>query len=169
MTWGYEIEVYHSRYLIQKTLYQNARHLLSDLAVRRRGPVQQRPIIFVAHSLGGLIVKSSLIQSNLALTDPDDDTKAIKLSTTGILFFGTPHQRNHDTSWSKVLRNIIQFYLPSSTLLDSVEEESEWLEMQLSQYRTISSDFITYCFYETPFSISNAARGLNVVSPTPDS
>jgi hypothetical protein len=170
MTWGYNTEIYHSRYLIQKTLYENARHLLSDLAVRRRGAVKQRPIIFIAHSLGGLIVKSSLIQSNLALADPNDDTKSIKLSTTGILFFGTPHQGSRDNSWSRVLRNIVQFYFPASTLLDSVEEEAGWLEMQLSQYRTICSDFITYCFYESPFSESHASSSHpNVVSHTSDS
>lgn len=57
--------------------------------IRRREPL--RPLLLVAHSLGGLVVKEALRKSR--------DCELVKLhlhnivkSTVGVLFFGTPHR-----------------------------------------------------------------------------
>ncbi|MYM72005.1 NACHT domain-containing protein [Duganella sp. FT134W] len=47
------------------------------------------PIIFVTHSMGGLVVKSLLVTSEL---EADSDSKAIARVTKGIVFCATPHQ-----------------------------------------------------------------------------
>jgi hypothetical protein len=49
---------------------------------------EHRPIIFVAHSLGGLVVKDALLSSR---TSPETHLRQILDSTRGILFLGTPH------------------------------------------------------------------------------
>lgn len=53
----------------------------------RRVANEQRPIIFVAHSLGGIVCKRALIMANA-----NPIYEAIKANTVGILFFGTPHR-----------------------------------------------------------------------------
>ena len=53
----------------------------------RRVANEQRPIIFVAHSLGGIVCKRALI---MAKENPTHQN--IIANTVGILFFGTPHR-----------------------------------------------------------------------------
>ena len=53
----------------------------------RRVVNEPRPIIFVAHSLGGIVCKRALIMAN-----ENPVYEAIKANTVGILFFGTPHR-----------------------------------------------------------------------------
>ena len=61
-TWGYDSRTHtrsHQDYLTTKKLYDHGRELVFDLeAARRETDSHQRPIIFVAHSLGGIVVKS---------------------------------------------------------------------------------------------------------------
>ena len=69
----------------QAMILTYALKLLEHLYNHRRmyGP---RPIIFVAHSLGGIVCKKALI-----LAKEDARYHDICSSTAGILFFGTPH------------------------------------------------------------------------------
>jgi triacylglycerol esterase/lipase EstA (alpha/beta hydrolase family) len=48
-----------------------------------------RPIFFVAHSMGGLVVKSLIVRSQ---TLPDKERKRIVSMVRGIVFCGTPHR-----------------------------------------------------------------------------
>lgn len=63
---------------------ENAGSLLNWLKLRRVGCLQTRPIVFIAHSLGGIIVKKALIdaQANVEYQNLD-------IATLGIVFFGT--------------------------------------------------------------------------------
>ena len=78
----------------------------------------------------------------------NEHLKAIKLSTYGVMFFGTPHQGTDSASWGKVLANVASLFRHTSTaLLGHLERDSEWLEMQLEQYKAISADIFTiFCF-----------------------
>jgi len=62
---------------------ENAGSLLNWLKLRR-GDCQTRPIIFIAHGLGGIIVKKALIdaQANVGY-------ESLDIATLGIVFFGT--------------------------------------------------------------------------------
>ncbi|KAF2964022.1 hypothetical protein GQX73_g9558 [Xylaria multiplex] len=65
MTYGYSSQVSSVKYLTQRTLYSQSKVLLTTLKRSRQdGSATNRPIIFIAHSLGGLVVKSALIHAD---------------------------------------------------------------------------------------------------------
>ncbi|KAF7952664.1 hypothetical protein EAE96_005895 [Botrytis aclada] len=71
-----------------------AESLLESLTASR-APYQKaslRPIVFLAHSLGGFVVKKALIAAS---TGARADFVSIKRSTSAILFFATPHHTDH--------------------------------------------------------------------------
>lgn len=90
----------------------------------------------------------------MATVSHNEHLKAIKISTYGILFFGTPHQGGNYVSWGKMLVNVASIFRhTNSDLLDHLERDSEWLGTQLEHYKPISADIFTiFCFetYPTP-------------------
>lgn len=66
----------------------HAQSLLNDVKNRRLEAKEiHRPLIFVAHSLGGLLVKQALIEARLN----ERKYSCLKASTYGLVFFATPH------------------------------------------------------------------------------
>ncbi|KAF1911408.1 hypothetical protein BDU57DRAFT_103208 [Ampelomyces quisqualis] len=89
LLYGYETKVHSLCWLADRTLYHHASHLLSDLSTARQN-CQDRPLLFVAHSLGGLVVKSALVFAQGLASTSDNTDRKIYLSTFGIVSFGTP-------------------------------------------------------------------------------
>ena len=58
-TWGYDVDIDHAfSGTSTATVFQHAANLLSDLSdVRISSEAELRPLFFVAHSLGGIVVK----------------------------------------------------------------------------------------------------------------
>ncbi|KAF2179315.1 WD40 repeat-like protein [Zopfia rhizophila CBS 207.26] len=93
MTFGYNTKVtqgYQAAH--QGNIFSHARDLLYGLDQKRR-KVVDRDLVFIAHSLGGILVKEVLRRSQ---TDPDTKMQKIFFSTTGVFFFGTPHRGSKD-------------------------------------------------------------------------
>ncbi|KXJ89912.1 hypothetical protein Micbo1qcDRAFT_212475 [Microdochium bolleyi] len=66
--------------------------LLDGLCQERKGLVEShRPIIFIAHSYGGLVLMKTIIELNLYA-----EHKRLRDSITGMLFFGTPFRGTHE-------------------------------------------------------------------------
>ncbi|KAF8510479.1 hypothetical protein BU17DRAFT_98101 [Hysterangium stoloniferum] len=105
--------------------------------------LQKRPIIFIAHSLGGIILKHALIQACQAHSGHLVEHKWIAVSTHGILFLATPHQAN------QLLKLASPYNQTNNILLKHMISSSEWSQQQLSSYNTISADFHTKFFHET--------------------
>jgi hypothetical protein len=75
--------------------------------------------------------------------------KSIKLSTSGIVFMGTPHQ-GADTTLGKLVLNIASVVIRTNRkLVGNLEKDGEWLESQARSYLSISDDFDTIYCYET--------------------
>ena len=67
---------------------------------------KKRPIIFVGHSLGGLVIKDALCKSNeYRASGRNPRAAAIITSTYGIAFLGTPHRGGNHTAWAKIATN----------------------------------------------------------------
>lgn len=67
-----------------------AENLLSYLRLERRQD-HKRPIVWVSHSLGGLVVKKAIINAYIS----GEYYESIHDATKGVVFFGTPHRGGH--------------------------------------------------------------------------
>jgi hypothetical protein len=59
---------------------------------------KKRPIIFICHGFGGLLVKSALAYSRSARSEKLEHLRSIYVSTFGILFLATPHHGIQQTA-----------------------------------------------------------------------
>ncbi|KUJ24267.1 uncharacterized protein LY89DRAFT_16754 [Mollisia scopiformis] len=136
------------KYLPQ-ALYLHSKGLMEELTILRGEYARDRPIIFVAHNLGGLIVKSTLVQASADVGEYSRH-KAIQLSTTGVLFFGTPQRETSRKSWSKLLTRIftVSLELPAISLGESITAQAELFDLQVQRYKSIEMNFQNYAFYE---------------------
>ena len=143
---------------------------------------EERPIIFVAHSLGGIVLKNvslqkvaylssitlkivtckALVHAHLATKGNLFAHKAIALSTYGIIFLGTPHQGTQSAELASILLNIQAITRPvNDALVKHLSRNSEALEQQLSQFVSISKDFVIKFGFETyPTYLGGGFRGL---------
>lgn len=84
----------------QNGLSEHARNFLSDLTTDRDlSNASSRPLLLVAHSLGGLICKEAIL---LSRNNPEEHLKAMFHCTKGILFMGTPHRGSWMADWASI-------------------------------------------------------------------
>jgi hypothetical protein len=76
----------------QGNIFSHARNLLYELEAKRR-QAPNRSLVFIAHSLGGILVKEVLRRAEV---DPDIKINKVFDSTAGVFFFGTPHRGSRD-------------------------------------------------------------------------
>ncbi|KAK4182502.1 hypothetical protein QBC35DRAFT_457232 [Podospora australis] len=159
--WGYDANTHASSQVSCQYLYDHARTLITDLCMERKlSDSMERPIIFVAHSLGGIVVKSALIHSDAARRGALEEHRSIKTSTYGVVFMGTPHQGGNGVQLGRLLVNVASLFVSANDrVLRHLERDSEWLLQQLGQYGPISGDFVTkFAFeeYETPMAFGGS-------------
>ncbi|KAI1419970.1 ribonuclease-like protein p/mrp subunit [Xylaria sp. FL1777] len=113
-------------------ILQHAQTMIAELvADRELEDATERPIIFICHSLGGIIVKRALVYSASRTGSHINHLHSIYISTYGILFFGTPHQGSVTVNLVTFAQRIVDVLLPSklvdtqSQLLDALKEGSE--------------------------------------------
>ncbi|KAL8870709.1 MAG: hypothetical protein Q9174_003308 [Haloplaca sp. 1 TL-2023] len=126
-----------------------------------------RPIIFVAHSLGGLVCAEAILR---AKQTADGDMATIADTTHGIAFLGTPHRGSNEAKWAEVGRKIYALMGDTNnTLLKEMSQGSGrlvkighdfpfWLRQQSEQARQKVS---VVCFFE---ALDTKAIGGRVVT-----
>ena len=67
------------------TFIGKASELLEAIRIERED-IESRPILFLGHSMGGLLIKQALINAH-----NNPKYTPIKVATTGLAFFATPH------------------------------------------------------------------------------
>ncbi|KAK4080934.1 hypothetical protein Trihar35433_2039 [Trichoderma harzianum] len=106
-----------------------------------------KPIVFIAHSLGGLIVKQTLI--SLYKSKDEEDQKLLR-AVYGIAFFGVPHDGMDISSLIPIVENGPNRFLLESIGLFSSQILSTQHREFLEALGTRNSKII--CFYETRMS-----------------
>ncbi|KAI0379794.1 hypothetical protein F5Y04DRAFT_282589 [Hypomontagnella monticulosa] len=91
----------------QATIFDHGRNLLGELEALRRKDAN-RPIIFIAHSLGGLILKEALRRSrDHGLPNASAPyLKTIYSATSAVVFMGTPHRGSDYADWGVIAQRI---------------------------------------------------------------
>jgi hypothetical protein len=140
LTWGYDVRIEHVfESVSQASVFQHAEDLLSDLAACRSTPASaQRPLIFVAHSLGGIVVKDALSLSRLERTHLNE----ILPATAGVLFLGTPHRGSKAASIGKIAFELSKLFFkePNVQVLRALEMNSEVLTRIGRSFEQILAD-----------------------------
>ena len=136
-------------------IHNHAETLIALLnADRGRKNATERPIIFVAHSLGGLVVKRALIHSWGIRGNNIERLRSIFVSTYGLLFLGTPHKGSDIAKWGSRLEWICGAALPKilmdtqPQLVDALKVNSETLQNIDRQFIELSDRFHIYFFHE---------------------
>ncbi|KAJ4319205.1 hypothetical protein N0V84_006487 [Fusarium piperis] len=130
-------------------LYDFADQLLEGLyASRQSAEEAQRPIIFVCHSLGGIVFKQAFVRAH-ELARYDD----VRRCTRGVLFLGTPHRGSDLASWGTMLSAMLKaasFGTSTDTQLPKdLEPDSRDLERISQSFKARSAGLRIYSFYET--------------------
>ncbi|KAF2471354.1 uncharacterized protein BDR25DRAFT_26099 [Lindgomyces ingoldianus] len=88
-----------------------------------------KPIAFVVHSLGGIIVKDAVRRSEIVR----DQTKLI-------IFLGTPHRGSAYAGWGQIASNLARLALQGSNkkLLETLEVNNEVLDNIHEEFKTIA-------------------------------
>ncbi|XP_012055483.1 PREDICTED: protein SERAC1 [Atta cephalotes] len=114
---------------MKSTIKERSEEFVTKLTMANVG---QRPLIWVAHSMGGLLIKKMLVEEWKT-----GDKNGICKNTKAILFYGTPHRGSHVAA----LKQTTQMLLWPTVEVQELREESpqllrlheEFLEM-LNKY-----------------------------------
>ena len=130
-------------------IHNYAEQLVAELcANRRKHKALKRPIIFVAHSLGGLVVKRALIYSSEIRGNHTEHLRSIYVSTYGILFLGTPHKGFETFEWGFLLESICSVVETQPQLINALKTNSETLQVIDRQFTQIVDRYRIYFFHE---------------------
>ncbi|KAI1322975.1 hypothetical protein F5Y16DRAFT_385050 [Xylariaceae sp. FL0255] len=150
---GYDADVAHwFAPAGQNTLQDHASNLLNSLASKRaQTSSTTRKIIFVAHSLGGLVAKRAISLSEIAA---DDHLKQIEKETIGIAFLGTPHRGSDLAPFTKAIANIVKASRKriNTDILEVLRRDSQVLaavdDVFSNWLRKTTGRFHLTCFFE---------------------
>lgn len=113
---------------------------------------QKRPILWVGHSLGGLVIKEAIIRAASSSTHGRDPRLAdLYSSTIGVIFMGTPHRGSPKASLGELAARLTSRLLAAGSnmqVLGNLRPDSHALEKQLHDFVTVSSQIPVVCFYE---------------------
>ncbi|KAI9874123.1 MAG: hypothetical protein M1830_010171 [Pleopsidium flavum] len=135
LVYGYDADVASFKGGTSKDkIHNHAETLVQRLSANRSlEDATERPIIFICHSLGGLVVKRALSYSCNVTNANLEQQRSIYVSTYGVLFLGTPHNGSDLAKWGSLLQAIASVapkkVLDSSPqLVDALKSQSETLQ-----------------------------------------
>ncbi|KAJ5481268.1 Tetratricopeptide-like helical [Penicillium sp. IBT 31633x] len=142
--YGYNSNITNSQTMSTASIKDHANTLLNLLDMERSPQMGAMPpkIIFIGHSLGGL-----------ALLNSKEDPKyaSIRSSTSGLVFFGTPHRGAKAVELGKIASRIARFVSKghaSNDLLDCLEHNSLFTRQMSDRFRHQLEDYRVVSFIE---------------------
>ncbi|KAI1505234.1 hypothetical protein F5X99DRAFT_368781 [Biscogniauxia marginata] len=152
MSYSYDPDLFRSEAYAGMVLYSRSHDLVHDLVrYRQKTGTMTRPIVFIAHSLGGLIVKRALIFSSESI---DQGLRSIEISTGGVVYLGTPDDDSPPESLAATIRKISLLEPNNETKATPLKDPSpiqdaRWLTDELQAYKPIRSEIKVLEIYET--------------------
>ncbi|KAH0562316.1 hypothetical protein GP486_002990 [Trichoglossum hirsutum] len=151
LTFGYDAEAVRLwRTASKNRTGNNAVNLANDLAqLRGRTQTAERPMIFVAHSLGGLVLEDAMLSSNISA---EPHIQSLSTHTIGVCFLGTPHCGSQLSNWDDIFDNLesvcsFGVLVPRSEALTKVQQDfHNMLTARNNDPRQARMDIT--CFYE---------------------
>lgn len=104
----------------------------------------QVPIIFIVHSMGGLVVKKAFI-----LGQNDDNYREIIESSLAVLFLSTPHRGTHLAEALNRILTVSVFNHSAKQYIAELKRNSTTLQDINEQFRNIAPKLQIVSFYET--------------------
>jgi len=83
----------------------------------------ERPVVWIGHSMGGLLTKIMLLKS---LDSTEQNVQQIAKNTRGIVFLGTPHRGSSIAKWKQHMQVILS---PSIEVKEMEENSPKLLDM----------------------------------------
>lgn len=155
LSFGYDADILHFWNPVSNSRLSNhAEKLVGDLVREREGTnTETRKILFVAHSLGGLVTESALSHSRHA---PEKHLRQVERWTVGIAFLGVPHYGADLASWGKLGTRMVDLLNSANKdIVDVLEPGSEILREVERGFHSIlrlrkdeESEIAITCFYE---------------------
>jgi pimeloyl-ACP methyl ester carboxylesterase len=161
MTFGYDADVVRIFGMAGGNNLRNHGKSLAFKVSHRRGLCRERPIIFIAHSLGGLVCEQAL----LICREGDKTLKKVLGSTRGIIFMGTPHAGSDLAKLGHRLAGALNIVRKTnSAILAPLQVDSDELIAVQQQFQQMASDnrdsLEIFCFFE-----EKAVVGVGVIVP----
>ncbi|MCJ1271350.1 hypothetical protein MMC22_011250 [Lobaria immixta] len=155
LSFGYDADVVNFWSPVsQNRLGNHALNLLGGLTrLREKSDTEDRKIVFVAHSLGGLVTQDCLWTSR---NHPEKHLRQVSSCTIGISFLGTPHHGADLAAWAKfgttianifksANSDIVSVLRPGSEILARVQDGFHGLlRMRINE----GSEIAITCFFE---------------------
>ncbi|PVH74731.1 hypothetical protein DL98DRAFT_658590 [Cadophora sp. DSE1049] len=107
----------------------------------------ERPMIFICHSLGGIVLKKALIIAN----EKADRYSSISRDTFGVMFMGTPHRGSDVAFWGRLFGTMADVFTPGSIrtqLLQDLQPKSSCLGDICLQFVERSQSLRIFTMYE---------------------
>ncbi|EPE28101.1 alpha/beta-Hydrolase [Glarea lozoyensis ATCC 20868] len=152
LTWGYDAYIVPKSVASSNRLLDHATNLLNHITTNRAiNKALSRPIIFVAHSLGGLVCKEAILASR---NNPEHHLKDVFTNTKAVIFMGTPHTGSWMADWAKIPASALGIVKSTNkSLLKILETDDQLLESLQVRFLSMIRDLqprrleVT-CFFE---------------------
>ncbi|CCA76673.1 hypothetical protein PIIN_10662 [Serendipita indica DSM 11827] len=148
LSYGYDADTRSQECVSTQTIARHAQGLANALS-RIRNDAPRRPIVFIAHDIGGIILKSALVICHNQNLESSGELRNTLVSTHGILFFGTPHSGLEGSSFREVINRWASVYMETTdVILKDLREHSSELENTQRLYVAASEKFSSIFFCE---------------------
>ena len=132
---------------------QQAHNLVTRLQVERSlTATSKRPLIFICHGVGGIIVKRALAFSATQVSKKVTHKYSIFISTFGLFFFGTPH----NGCGPAFVRSCTGLEYDTGEFELALRRQQELLKNVADLFAPLAKQYRTFCFWEqikTDFSV----------------
>jgi hypothetical protein len=159
LSWGYDSDVVRFFKITSSNKLRHHGESFAFALANARDDCPDRPIIFICHSLGGLVCEQALLCCRLSNAKRMRQVPGI---TKAIIFMGTPHSGSQLAKWGKTLSKYVNTIRRTNTgILDVLEPGSQVLVSLQKDFQQmlLSPEFhiSVFCFYEE-FAVTGVGK-----------